>query len=183
MGTITCLLITAEFWHWPDTQQHLWIYISAGRTAFICSSSVIKKCLLRHMNRPYLLILHLHFLPCPPHLPLPQCHYLPLHYQYHLLNPSYFHHCFLKKRRAEQRKYLFDADRQAEQVPELLIRSLRMNSQISAAVLKLPIWRNCRKHASLIHTRYKAKQNKKTDREKVTNGHKYIFTSLMRVNQ
>lgn len=59
-----------------------------------------------------------------------------------------------------------------------------VNCQISAAVSKLPIWRNCRKHASSpIHTSYEAKQNKKTDREKVTNGHKYTLTSLLRVNQ
>lgn len=67
------------------------------------------------MNRAYLLILHLHFLPCPLHLPLPQCHYLLLHYQYHLLNPSYSHHCFLKKRTEEKRRgntYLMQTYRQ-----------------------------------------------------------------------
>ena len=78
----------------------------------------------------YLLILHLHFLPCPPHLPLPQSHYLPLHFQYHLLNHSYLHQYFLKKKREEERKYIFDAGRQAgrnvKKPAELLLTTLFM---------------------------------------------------------
>lgn len=104
------------------------------------------------MNKPYLLFLHLHFLPCPPHLPLPQCHYLPLHYQYHLLNPSYFHHCFLKKRR--ENIYLMQTDRQNRYQSPNKATMDEVNSQISTVVSKLPIGRAAPgKHGSgLIHT-------------------------------
>lgn len=136
------------------------------------------------MNRPYLLILHLHFLPCPPHLPLPQCHYLPLHYQYHLLNPSYFHHCFLKKKKSRGNSYLMQTGRTGTRAPNHAIMD-EMNSQISTVVSSCPSGETPGKHASsLIYTSYEAKQSKtKIVRKKVTNSHKHLFTSLLRVNQ
>lgn len=62
--------------------------------------SIVKKKSVVHIDSHYLLILHLHFLLCPPHLPLPQSH-LPPHSRCHLLIRSCSHRCFLRKKKEE----------------------------------------------------------------------------------
>lgn len=127
MGNITCLFITVGFGHRPDTAASvdLHLMVNFWRKCFHPAlSPIIKKMPVNAHQQTYLLVLHLHFLPCPPRLPLPQCHRLPPHFRYHLLNHSYFHHCFLKKKRGNT--YSMQTGRTVKDTPELLLRMLYM---------------------------------------------------------